>query len=60
MYADASDTLFDVVAVHDLGRVKPVLKTGLVATEVALCNEETQKRWSVVVVFRQMSLFVPV
>ena len=24
-----SDTLFDVAAVHDLGRVKSILKTGL-------------------------------
>ena len=29
LYAGASDTLFNVAAVYDLGSVKPVLKTGL-------------------------------
>ena len=41
-----SDTLFDVAAVHDLGRVKSILKTGLaqhtlwLATEVSLRNDK--------------------
>ena len=29
-FLPACETLFDVAAVHDLGRVKPVLKTDLV------------------------------
>ena len=37
----ASETLFDVAAVHVLGHVKPVLKTGLVQHPLWLADERT-------------------